>query len=128
YSRNWDNFPWDRNALNETGAIDDGSGSVAPRQCEKVVRYDTAQNEDRKMLLSVIGKNLNEYERQHSHHHQGVKERPKHPKGHVAIADAEILYDEVLEKVYRITVPHAVLLIVATFGCQRHAHIASIVL
>ena len=52
-----------------------------------------------------IGENPGEYKGEDPHHDQGIEQRPKHAQGHVPVANAKVLQDQVFDEVQIVATP-----------------------
>jgi hypothetical protein len=98
-------FPGHRNPLDQARVVDNRGGRAGPGSREEIVRDQAAQDEQGVVHLPGPAEDVAEHKRENCHHDQGVDEGPQHSQGHIPVADAEILQNEVFEEEEEVPVP-----------------------
>src|ERR1700735_5614284 len=98
YGSNRYDFARDSHALHESGTLNNCLCAGAPCETKEVKWNNSAEDEDGKSLLGVVGEDPGEHESQHAHRDDGVKKRPKDSERHVPVADLEVFLHQIREQ------------------------------
>src|SRR5258708_40122423 len=96
YAGDGDQFAWKSHALYQARVINHGAGASRPSPAKKIEWNQSAEQKYRKVRL-VGFQHVRKDEDEESKHDQRIQQGPKNAQRHVAIANSEVLEDQVLK-------------------------------